>query len=238
MIATGRGFASRPEASLESRLVLGALAGLVGTAAMAVAMRALHRRLPSRQRYPLPPREINLGGAVGGCGASDHRGTSPDPEHGGSLRLWRGNRRPVRRGAPGGNPGLGALYGVLVWAASYLGWIPAMRILRPATQAPRPAQQSDDRVPSGLGSNDGGHPARAATSQFRDLRGRGRPGRCPEFHSAKNPFGTRPEAIIPHAGFRRNRDRRQQDSIPRGRRRVAARNHTTALSLPPRPSPS
>jgi hypothetical protein len=37
---------------------------------------------------------------------------------------------------PRGNPGLGALYGVLVWGASYLGWIPATRILRPATQHP------------------------------------------------------------------------------------------------------
>src|SRR5512132_2683041 len=40
------------------RLLLGALAGLVGTAAMTAAMRILHRRLAEPERYALPPREI------------------------------------------------------------------------------------------------------------------------------------------------------------------------------------
>ena len=34
------------------------------------------------------------------------------------------------------NPAAGAAYGVAVWTASYLGWIPAFRILRPATGHP------------------------------------------------------------------------------------------------------
>jgi hypothetical protein len=53
-----RGFTDEAQPSLETRLLLGALAGVVGTAAMTVAMRALHRRLPPQHRYPLPPREI------------------------------------------------------------------------------------------------------------------------------------------------------------------------------------
>ena len=43
---------------LGSRLVIGAIAGFVGTMAMTAAMRRLHRRLPKRERYPLTPREI------------------------------------------------------------------------------------------------------------------------------------------------------------------------------------
>ena len=58
MPATHRVLTHAARPSLETRLLLGALAGLVGTAAMTAAMRALHRRLPAEQRYPLPPREI------------------------------------------------------------------------------------------------------------------------------------------------------------------------------------
>ena len=41
-----------------NRLLLGALAGIAGTFAMTSAARAMHRRLPAAERYPLPPREI------------------------------------------------------------------------------------------------------------------------------------------------------------------------------------
>jgi hypothetical protein len=41
-----------------------------------------------------------------------------------------------RAARPPAGAGLGAFYGVLVWGASYLGWIPGARILKPATQHP------------------------------------------------------------------------------------------------------
>src|SRR3546814_16330614 len=44
---------------LGSRLLLGALAGMAGTAAMTAAMNRLHQRLPPKDRYPLPPRPIH-----------------------------------------------------------------------------------------------------------------------------------------------------------------------------------
>ena len=47
-----------PYFSITSRLIIGALAGLTATTAMTAAMRRLHRQLPARERYPLPPREI------------------------------------------------------------------------------------------------------------------------------------------------------------------------------------
>jgi uncharacterized membrane protein YagU involved in acid resistance len=99
-------------------------------------MRALHRRLPSRQRYPLPPREIIqevLSEAAEHRITEAHRQTLTMAAHFGYGAATGALYAAAR---PRGNPGLGALYGVLVWAASYLGWIPAMRILRPATQHP------------------------------------------------------------------------------------------------------
>ena len=38
--------------------LLGAIAGVVATAAMTVSMDALFRQLPDNERYPLPPREL------------------------------------------------------------------------------------------------------------------------------------------------------------------------------------
>jgi len=131
-----RVLADEAQPSLETRLLLGALAGLVGTAAMTAAMRALHRRLPPQQRYPLPPREIV-------------QEVLPEPAE---RRMAEGHRQSLTMAAhfgygaatgalyaaarPPASPTLGALYGVLVWGVSYLGWIPGARILEPATQHP------------------------------------------------------------------------------------------------------
>ena len=123
-------------AGLESRLLLGALAGLVGTAAMTAAMRALHRRLPAQERYPLPPREIVqevLPEVAERSIAEDHRQTLTMAAHFGYGAATGALYAAAR---PRASAGLGALYGVLVWGASYLGWIPGSRILKPATRHP------------------------------------------------------------------------------------------------------
>src|SRR5687768_11916905 len=62
---------------LGSRLLIGGIAGFVGTMAMTAAMRRLHRRLPEEERYPLTPREIvdsgskQIGLPLAGEGATD-----------------------------------------------------------------------------------------------------------------------------------------------------------------------
>lgn len=114
---------------LLDRIVLGALAGVAATLPMTIAMRHLHNRLPADERYPLPPREISkdfprlglrpatatllyhfaYGGAAGAVFALFSR----------------------RRGLT-----TGGLFGVGVWGASYLGWIPLARVLRPGTDHP------------------------------------------------------------------------------------------------------
>jgi uncharacterized membrane protein YagU involved in acid resistance len=136
MPAAKRGLADEAQSSLETRLLFGALAGVVGTAAMTGAMRALHRRLPPQQRYPLPPREIVqevLPEPAEHRIAEEHRQSLTMAAHFGygaaTAALYAVARPPA-------STGLGALYGVLVWGASYLGWIPGARILKPATQHP------------------------------------------------------------------------------------------------------
>lgn len=115
---------------LGSRLVIGAIAGIAGTMAMTSAMRRLHAKLPARERYPLPPREI-VDAAV-----------DPPPKVAGDLTiaahfaygaacgalLAAANPRPART--------TGAATGVAIWLASYMGWIPALNLLTPATQHP------------------------------------------------------------------------------------------------------
>src|SRR5687767_1570913 len=52
------------------KIVSGALAGFAATVPMTAAMVAMHRRLPARERYPLPPRQITVR-AAGKAGVRD-----------------------------------------------------------------------------------------------------------------------------------------------------------------------
>ena len=120
---------------LRSRLVIGAVAGFVGTMAMTMAMRRLHRRLPRGERYPLPPREIvdsgakQIGVTLPSAAAKDLT-TAAHFAYGAATGaiLAAMNPDPKKR--------TGALYGAAVWLASYMGWIPAVGNLKPATQHP------------------------------------------------------------------------------------------------------
>ena len=120
---------------LSTRLVLGTIAGVVGTAAMTGAMRWLHQRLPLDEQYPLPPREITERVA---------RRIAPDL-HESDLRqasLLAHYAYGALTGAllsafaPNVSTAKGGAYGIAVWIASYLGWAPAARILKPAYRHP------------------------------------------------------------------------------------------------------
>lgn len=116
---------------LAGRLFVGAVAGIVGTAAMSIAMQRLFERLPPHERYPLPPREIieQLGSA------NDEPGKRAQ-----TLRAHFGF------GAMAGalmavasadtSPRKGGAAGLAVWVASYFGWVPALRVLSPASAQP------------------------------------------------------------------------------------------------------
>lgn len=111
------------------RIVSGALAGLAATMAMSMAMSRLHALLHGRERYPLPPREIieQTGSADGEENA--RAGTLAAHFGFGALVGAIFALLPSRKGG-------GMLYGLGVWAFSYLGWIPAAQILAPVWRHP------------------------------------------------------------------------------------------------------
>ena len=121
----------REDVSTGSRAALGAIAGFVATAVMTAAMQRLHEQLPAEQRYPLTPREITA--ATMSAATDDATATRTLVAHFlyGALAgaLYGGLAR--RGGASSG-----VVCGIGVCCVSYLGWIPAFGILKPATQHP------------------------------------------------------------------------------------------------------
>lgn len=106
---------------------------------MTVAMVALYRTLPRPGRAPLPPVQITAetarrtdtrarlrGRRLVAASLAAHFGYGATT---GALYPLLGERR-ARTSA------IGVAYGLGVWALSYLGWIPAARILEPATRQP------------------------------------------------------------------------------------------------------
>lgn len=123
------------ELGLASRLLIGGIAGFVGTMAMTGAMRRLHARLPAEERYPLTPREIV-------DSTTERQGVQLDNEAAKDVTLAAHFAYGAACGAALGaiNPNMGrasgALAGVGIWLLSYMGWIPAAGILKPATEHP------------------------------------------------------------------------------------------------------
>lgn len=121
-----------------NRLVAGALGGTLTTVPMTMLMSRLFRSLPAKQQYPLPPREVTevlLGRADVARYLGDYQITALSllahfgygAATGALYPLLPPSKQPLVGGAG---------YGAAVWAASYLGWIPAAKILRPATTHP------------------------------------------------------------------------------------------------------
>ncbi len=126
-----------------ARLFKGAAAGFVATAPMTLAMLVMHKLLPWPERYSLPPAQITT------KAARKVTGLWQQPDR--SQRLWLTLLTHFAFGA-----GAGAIYGLLagqkkltlpplvsgngfgliVWASSYLGWLPASKILPHASDQP------------------------------------------------------------------------------------------------------
>jgi len=117
----------------------GAAAGLAATGPMSAMMIAAHRRLPRRERYPLPPAQITRN-------ALRKTGIEPSeigPDTGRRI-VWTGHF--LYGAAAGSAYGVlarhperilsGTAFGLAVWLGSYLGWLPLTGLLTPATRAP------------------------------------------------------------------------------------------------------
>lgn len=135
------------EAGIGLQIVKGALSGLMATIPMTVSMLLMHRLLPREQRYPLPPREITETAVnkaeekAEEAGAKEHLG-----EQERTMATWVSHfaygasvgalYAPVAKKIPMPLELSGIAFGLAVWAASYLGWLPAMRILHPEEEHP------------------------------------------------------------------------------------------------------
>ena len=125
-----------------NRFIAGALGGLIATVPMTVVMTRLWQRLPRQHKYPLPPREITE--ITARC--ITKRAQLVSDERMAELSLLAhftyggatGALYPLICREPRHPFIAGTTYGVGVWAASYLGWVPATRILKPATRHPAP----------------------------------------------------------------------------------------------------
>ena len=132
-------FSSRSADSLH-KLLSGAAAGFLATVPMSVAMLIGWRLLPKREKYHLPPRLITeeISEKVG---IEKHLGENELVgltilSHFGFGALSGALYALFSSGLRMHSSLKGALCGVVVWVGSYLGWVPAMDILPPATQHP------------------------------------------------------------------------------------------------------
>lgn len=111
------------------RMLIGAAAGAAATLPMTIAMETLHERLPGEPARPLPPREITEGVAAQ-TGVQDdlHEGEKEALTLAAHVGYGAGCGALFGLVAPR-NPAAavtaGVAFGVAVWAASYLGWLPA-----------------------------------------------------------------------------------------------------------------
>ena len=124
---------------LMNRFAASAMAGLLATVPMTAVMTILFQKLQQSHQYPLPPREITEV-FVARVSGGRHFGNRPLTY----LSLLAhfaygaaaGATYPVCCRNPKHSALSGAIFGLAVWGVSYLGWLPAAHILRPATQHP------------------------------------------------------------------------------------------------------
>ena len=121
------------------RAAIGFMSGVVATGPMTAAMIALHRRLPRRERYALPPGEIvaKIASETGADALpAEARSAGTVLAHygyGGAAGVLyalvdrRPDVHPVAKGVG---------FGLLVWLVSYMGLLPGAGILEPASRHP------------------------------------------------------------------------------------------------------
>jgi uncharacterized membrane protein YagU involved in acid resistance len=123
------------ELGLGSRLLIGGIAGFAATLAMTSAMSRMHRRLPPAERYPLTPREI-IDSTAEAVAVELDDAASKDATIAAHFAYGAACGALIAAAHPRIGKGGGGLAGASVWLASYLGWIPAAGILKPATRHP------------------------------------------------------------------------------------------------------
>src|SRR4051794_25310306 len=133
---------------MANSLVHGLGSGLTATVPMTVFMELTHRQPPARARYPPPPRILSQrltrkAGVEHELDEPEHKGLALASHFafGGTAGATYGLvenqlRSRLKRPLPLPPVARGILFGLGVWTASYLGWIPATGLMSPATRHP------------------------------------------------------------------------------------------------------
>lgn len=122
------------------RMLMGAVAGTAAAIPMTAYWEYMHTRLPGEPPRPLPPREIVEAMAVR-SGVSRELSERDVQNlalaghfcYGAATGALFGLLTPR---SPAHSVGAGALFGLGVWAASYLGWLPAAGLRQPVKYDP------------------------------------------------------------------------------------------------------
>jgi hypothetical protein len=129
---------------LQPKSLVGALAGLLATVPMSVFLLAMQRLMPRHERYPLPPFGQITNSLANKLGLGFTKNSPPHRAVTGAAHFSYGSAAgavyaslpsPLRRRPAPWLSGL--LFGLGIWFASYMGWLPALRILPPADHQPR-----------------------------------------------------------------------------------------------------
>jgi putative membrane protein len=123
-----------------SSLIAGGIAGLVATAPMSAVMLGLRQLLPLGEQYALPPRQITVA-ATRKAGVDEHLDEPASSlltvvAHFGYGAAAGTVYAPLWRRVPFPPVAAGIAYGLVVWTASYLGLLPALGLISPATDHP------------------------------------------------------------------------------------------------------
>jgi uncharacterized membrane protein YagU involved in acid resistance len=129
------------ERAAMNELLRGSIAGFVATAPMSLAMRAGEKLVPAHNKGHLPPRQVTES-ALRKLGlrkllARDDRRTAALVAHygfGASAGALLGVVATKASSVP--RPVTGAAVGAAVWAASYLGWLPAANLRQNSNDEP------------------------------------------------------------------------------------------------------
>jgi hypothetical protein len=124
-----------------TEVAVGALAGLAATVPMTAVMAGIHRLLPRYERYPLEPYRVTTRLArragVSGRLSRRQREAAATVAHFGYGAAAGAAFVPLAARLPVPLALAGAVFGLLVWAASYAGWLPALGVLTPPDKQPR-----------------------------------------------------------------------------------------------------
>lgn len=132
-----------PLADAAKRIVVlggkGAGAGLLATVPMSLAMLLLHQLLPTERWLPLPPKEITArsGRKAGADMDETELRAATVVAHLGYGSAVGALYGPLGQTLPLPPLLSGVLYGLLVWFFSYMGWLPALGLMAPATEQSR-----------------------------------------------------------------------------------------------------